>query len=106
MENGRGKVKTPAKHEPTSGHRYWTQALWNNENTWYGPHDCAQYTTSTNIYTTSTSLKPPKCECGAEKEIVDHYLLNCELYDEERDALRRSVGAQKMRTNILLGTPK
>ena len=34
-----------------------------------------------------------ECECGAEKETVNHYLLNCELYDEERDALRRSVGA-------------
>jgi hypothetical protein len=31
------------------------------------------------------------CECGAEKEMVHHYLLNCELYDEERDELRRSV---------------
>ena len=48
-------------------------------------------------------IETPECECGAEKETVDHYLLNCELYDEERDALRRSVGAQRMRTNILLG---
>ena len=41
-------------------------------------------------------------EC-VEKETVDHYLLNCELYYEERDALRRSVGADRMRSNILLG---
>ena len=51
-------------------------------------------------------IETPECECGAEKETVDHYLLNCELYDEERDALRRSVGAQRMRTNILLGDAK
>ena len=44
-----------------------------------------------------------ECECGAEKETVEHYLLNCELYDEERDALRRRVGAQGMRPSILLG---
>ena len=37
-------------------------------------------------------IETPECECGAEKETVDHYLLNYELYDEERDALRRSVG--------------
>jgi len=29
--------------------------------------------------------------------------LNCELYDEERDKLRRNVGAQGMRTSLLLG---
>ena len=48
-------------------------------------------------------IKTPECECGGEKETVEHYLLNCELYDEERDALRRRVGAQGMRLNILLG---
>ena len=35
--------------------------------------------------------------------MVDHYLLNCELYDEERDALRRRVGVQGMRSSVLLG---
>jgi hypothetical protein len=44
-----------------------------------------------------------ECECGAAKETVDHFLLNCELYDEERDGLRRKVGAQGMRTCTLLG---
>jgi len=34
---------------------------------------------------------------------VDHYLLNCELYDEERDKLRRKVGVQGMRSSMLLG---
>ena len=34
---------------------------------------------------------------------MDHYLLKCELYEEERDELRRRVGAQGMRTSVLLG---
>ncbi len=48
-------------------------------------------------------IETPECECGAEKEMVEHYLLNCELYNEERDTLRRRVGAQGMRPSILLG---
>jgi hypothetical protein len=31
------------------------------------------------------------------------FLLKCELYDEERDKLRRNVGAHGMRTCTLLG---
>jgi ribonuclease HI len=42
-------------------------------------------------------IETSECECGAEKETVEHFLLNCELYDEERDRLRRKVGAQGMR---------
>ena len=41
-------------------------------------------------------IETPECECGAEKETVDHYRLNCESYDEERDELRRKVGVQGM----------
>ena len=48
-------------------------------------------------------IETPQCECGAERETVEHYLLNCELYYEERDALRRRVGAQGMRIATLLG---
>ena len=44
-----------------------------------------------------------KYECDEEKETIEHYLLNCELYDEERDVLRRRVEAQGMRSSILLG---
>src|SRR2546423_4652065 len=51
-------------------------------------------------------IETPDCEYGAEKETVDHYLLNCELYDEERDALRRKVGSHAMRTSVLLGDNK
>ena len=46
------------------------------------------------------------CECGAERETIEHYLLNCELYDEERDALRRNVGIQAMTISTLLGDDK
>jgi ribonuclease HI len=48
-------------------------------------------------------IETSECECGAEKETVDHFLLNCGLYDEERDRLRRKVGAQGMRVGLLLG---
>jgi len=51
-------------------------------------------------------IETPECECGAEKETVDHYLLNCELYDEERHVLRKKVGAQGMKTSVLLGDNK
>jgi hypothetical protein len=37
---------------------------------------------------------------------VNQYLLNCGLYDEERYALRRRVGIQRMRTSTLLGDNK
>jgi len=53
---------------------------------------------STSIY--CNIIETPECERGAEKEMVEYYLLNCELYDEERDALRRKVGAQGMRPSI------
>jgi hypothetical protein len=48
-------------------------------------------------------IKTPEWECGAAKEIVDRFLLNCELYDEGRDALRRRVGSHGMITSALLG---
>ena len=51
-------------------------------------------------------IETAECECGAEKETVKHYLLNCELYDEQRDALRRRVGMEGMRSSILLGDPR
>ena len=35
--------------------------------------------------------------------MVEHFLLNCELYDEERDLLRRRVGLHGMVMSALLG---
>jgi hypothetical protein len=51
-------------------------------------------------------IETAECECGAEKETIDHFLLNCELYNKERDALRRKVGVGGMRTGYLLGNKK
>ena len=34
---------------------------------------------------------------------MEHFLLNCGLYDEERDRLRRKVETQRMRVSVLLG---
>ena len=51
-------------------------------------------------------IETAACEYGAEKEITDHFLLNCELYDDERDEPRRKVGVQAMRVSILLGDKK
>ena len=49
------------------------------------------------------TIETPECECGAAKETADHFLLNCEIYDEERDRLRRKVGSHGMITSMLLG---
>ena len=35
--------------------------------------------------------------------MVDHYLLKCELYDEEREKLRKKIKVQKMTKRVLLG---
>src|SRR5271169_4335456 len=51
-------------------------------------------------------IETPECECGAEKETVNHFLLNFELYDEERDELRRTVGVHGVRSSVLLGDNK
>ena len=48
-------------------------------------------------------IETSDCECGAGKETVDQFLLNCGLYDEERDRMRKKVGAQGMRVSSLLG---
>jgi hypothetical protein len=48
-------------------------------------------------------IETAECECRAERETVEYFLLKCELYDEMRDVLRRKVGAQGMRINVLLG---
>ena len=48
-------------------------------------------------------IETSECECGAAKETVEHFLLNCELYDEERDLLRRRVGSHGMVMSALLG---
>ena len=46
------------------------------------------------------------CECGYGKETVEHYLLECRRYKDQRKTLRREVGMGKMRVDRLLGDPK
>ena len=43
------------------------------------------------------------CECQEAEETVSHFLLNCQLYEKERDRLRKKVGAMGMREDKLLG---
>ena len=47
----------------------------------------------------------PYCECGYGKETVEHYLLECRNYKEQRKRLREEVGTGKMKVGILLGDP-
>jgi len=47
----------------------------------------------------------PYCECGYGKETVEHYLLECRKYKEQRKRLRKDVGTGKMKVGILLGDP-
>jgi ribonuclease HI len=48
----------------------------------------------------------PYCECGYGKETVEHFLLECRRYKEQRRVLRQEVGVGKMRVDKLLGDPK
>ena len=46
------------------------------------------------------------CECGYGKETVEHYLLECRKYREQRKMLRKNVGMGRMKVRILLGNTK
>ena len=48
----------------------------------------------------------PYCQCGYGKETVEHYLLECKVYKEQRKCLKNKVGRGKMRVDLLLGDPK
>jgi len=48
----------------------------------------------------------PACECNQAHETIHHYLLMCELFEHQRDKLRREVGAQGMRVEKLFGNLK
>jgi len=49
--------------------------------------------------------RSPYCECGYGKETVEHYLLECRKYKEQRKRLREAVGTGMMKTGTLLGDP-
>ena len=50
------------------------------------------------------------CECGYGKETVEHFLMECRKYKDQRKEmqkqLRRGLGAWGMRMERLLGDPK
>ena len=48
----------------------------------------------------------PYCQCGYGKETVEHYLLECRKFREQRKKLRKEVGTAKMRVARLLGDTK
>jgi ribonuclease HI len=49
----------------------------------------------------------PNCDmCHEAHETVEHYLLQCQLFDSERKELREKVGVMGMRKEKLLGDPK
>ena len=48
----------------------------------------------------------PYCQCEYGKETVEHYLLECRKFREQRKKLRKEIGAGKMRVSRLLGDTK
>jgi hypothetical protein len=58
---------------------------------------------SNSIY--SPINESPYCECGYDKETMEHYLLEYRNYKEPVKKLRETVGTGKMRVWILLGDP-
>ena len=49
---------------------------------------------------------PPYCECGNGKETVEHYLLECRRYNEQRKTLRKEVRTGRLTIEKLLGQPQ
>jgi hypothetical protein len=49
----------------------------------------------------------PQCPCDGEGiETAEHFLLLCNIYEIEREVLRKEVGEGRMKVEKLLGHPK
>jgi hypothetical protein len=48
----------------------------------------------------------PYCKCGYGKETVEHYLMECWNYKEQREVLRKNVGFGRMKSHEILGNVK
>jgi hypothetical protein len=46
------------------------------------------------------------CECEQGEETVEHYLLECPKYREQRRGLQKEVGIEKMNVAGLVGSHK
>ena len=38
----------------------------------------------------------PNCECEEARETIDHYLMDCSIYNESRDAMMQQIGGKWM----------
>ena len=47
-----------------------------------------------------------ECECEEGRETVEHFLLACKKYTEDRKTLRKKVGFEGMKVRHLLGDKK
>ena len=48
----------------------------------------------------------PECQCGHTTETVRHYVMECPLYNNQRNELQKAVGARNFRLERLLGQKK
>ena len=48
----------------------------------------------------------PYCECGMGKETVEHYLLECRRYKEQRKKMIKDIGKGRLNIERLLGQPQ
>ena len=51
-------------------------------------------------------MESAECECGEGKATVEHFLLVCKRYTEERKILRKRVDFKDMKVRYLLGDEK
>src|SRR5947207_726504 len=48
----------------------------------------------------------PYCECGTGKETVEHYLLECRRFKQQRKKMIRDIGKGRLNIERLLGQPQ